>query len=197
MNKSSIHPGHSFDAIHRPRCPYSDRRSFPRGHCRRGSRHSRDEATQVNSNGSVETKPEGSPIRIPVRSVSFAQPDASPAVASDVRSSSTPVSPVVPHVDLPRSVSFAQPEISSAVPEPVVEPVVVAPVVESVVEPVKVETIQVQPAESKPAEVERSPFEEKLVQLGEMGFNDKDLNIRLLVQYKGDMLQTVRHLLDN
>jgi len=41
-----------------------------------------------------------------------------------------------------------------------------------------------------------SPFEKKVRQLSEMGFNDKMRNIQLLLQNNGDMLETVKSLLE-
>jgi len=75
---------------------------------------------------------------------------------------------------------------------PVVE--VVTPVVE-VVTPVvavekKEEKVEVSP------NVTISPFESKLNQLEEMGFVNRNNNVELLVKFNGDMLQTVRALLE-
>lgn len=49
----------------------------------------------------------------------------------------------------------------------------------------------------EPTPVPMTPFEQKLKQLEEMGFVNKQRNIELLVQHKGDMLQAVKYLLEN
>jgi len=43
----------------------------------------------------------------------------------------------------------------------------------------------------------KSAFEEKLEKLSEMGFNDRDRNIAILIEKDGDILNTVRTLLAN
>lgn len=59
---------------------------------------------------------------------------------------------------------------------------------EKEVEPIKVEEVVQQ--------TELSPFESKLKQLEEMGFVNRQKNIEFLVRSKGDMLETVKFLLE-
>jgi len=143
----------------------------------------------VNSNSS-DTSPfeqaETQSVRIPVRSIS------NPEMISNVE---TPIAEPLPEPEKP----VAEPETPVAEAEtPVAEPVVIASVqepicVEIISEPVSVTpVIEVVPVPEKVG----SPFEEKLRQLGEMGFSNKIHNIELLVQYKGDMLQVVKSLLE-
>jgi len=81
------------------------------------------------------------------------------------------------------------------VEEPKVE---VAKIESPKVEVKKVEEpkVEVQPIPA-PTPVQLTPFEIRLKQLEEMGFVNKQKNIELLVRFKGDMLQTVKVLLEN
>jgi len=48
-----------------------------------------------------------------------------------------------------------------------------------------------------PVSVPKSPFQEKLEKLEEMGFTDREKNIAMLIEKEGDLLNTVRALLAN
>jgi len=66
----------------------------------------------------------------------------------------------------------------------------------SVPTPVQTPATPVVNAAPKP-EKPLTPFEMKVKQLEEMGFLNKAKNVELLVKYNGDMVRTVRDLLDN
>jgi hypothetical protein len=92
--------------------------------------------------------------------------------------------------EVPVEAQVEKKEESKPVEEPVQENVEVAPV--------QVETpVEAEKPEEKSTERQISPFEAKLNQLEEMGFNDKSRNIFTLVHRKGDLVQAIRDLLDN
>jgi len=63
--------------------------------------------------------------------------------------------------------------------------------------PVKVEkAAEVKPAEPAKEKSEISPFESKLVLLEEMGFPDRQGNVKLLVKHTGDMVLVIKELLE-
>jgi len=72
------------------------------------------------------------------------------------------------------------------------EPVPLSTLKQEVVEPV-VETKKETPVQQQP----KSPFQEKLEKLEEMGFNDREKNIAILIEKEGDVLNAVRALLAN
>jgi hypothetical protein len=60
------------------------------------------------------------------------------------------------------------------------------------------ESVKVEPEVSVPEEKKKelSPFEAKLVQLEDMGFVDREKNIERLVRNSGDLVRTIRELLE-
>jgi len=72
------------------------------------------------------------------------------------------------------------------------EPVPLSTLKQEVVEPV-VETKKETPVQQQP----KSPFQEKLEKLEEMGFTDREKNIAILIEKEGDVLNAVRALLAN
>jgi len=101
-----------------------------------------------------------------------------------------------PQQESPVNIPVSVPE-TTPVPQEVpikVEEKVVEPVQPQVTTPVVPETVPETPAPE--LKKEANPFEAKLQQLEDMGFENRALNIELLVKYKGDMIATVRNLLE-
>ena len=71
---------------------------------------------------------------------------------------------------------------------------------ETVAEPVKEAEVVAEPEVVAPVEEEKkkelSPFEAKLKQLEEMGFVNRERNIETLVKRSGDLVKTIRDLLE-
>jgi len=90
------------------------------------------------------------------------------------------------------------PDTTSAPQETIVKEEVVEPTIQPEPTPAVVnsETVpEVTPTPVVEEKKEVTLFESKLQQLEEMGFESRALNIELLVKYKGDMIATVRNLL--
>jgi len=112
----------------------------------------------------------------------------------------TPSTPVVPDQQVPVNPTpiFEVPaivQVSFPTPAPVaevVEPTLVVPETPAPVDETPAPVVEI-PA---PVVESPSPFAVALKTLEDMGFTDKERNIKLLIKYKGDLVPTVRDLLD-
>jgi len=171
MNKK-VHSEHTFTTLSKPSfCPI---------------RVTRNE--DLTSMEPKETKPQVTPVEKKmtpvVTPVVTPKPTPSP---SPVVEKKTPEPVIVPiqtptFVPVPIATPVPVPVTVTPVPKPTPTP---SPVVEKKV-----------PEPQKKEEAKPSPFETKLKQLEEMGFLNRPHNIELLVKYHGDMVQTVKVLLE-
>ena len=100
----------------------------------------------------------------------------------------TPITVPENETKVDTAVDTTTPTIAENTPSTLEQEQVLVPVSE----PAKEEKIETPATSPTP-----NAFEVKLCQLEEMGFSNKELNIQLLINFKGDLLNTVKALLDN
>jgi len=168
QSKDHIHPGHEFASVTRPvPFPFGFPRGFVFGCPRFNGCRTRCNSPANNGNQSMENPNGTEELNQREPNLEKEEKEQEPV--------KNPESPIV----IPKENQDVPPASHSPIPSPSSSSVPSSPVPSS-------------PVPSKLI----SPFELKVQQLEEMGFPNRALNIQLLIQSKGDIIQVVKKLLN-